>query len=138
MSNFKIYSNAFRFIITQSSKVPSGYSEVKGDFRWLYGYVFGEKQIIKDRALSSAEYRYLRQNKDNLSGIFCIVGRIGEKISIQFDPLVQYNLFFAHAVGIDAVSNDMLGLNRIIDGQKFNDTFFYDSLPITLHCEVAP
>lgn len=82
------------FLITTIDVDFGEMKRIDHNYKKLYGYVFTKDKVIKNKILDNSESSFVEKNKDTLSGIFCYLRISDGVISLQVDPLVQYNLFY--------------------------------------------
>ena len=89
MMLMKINKENNNFII--SNKLKDG---IENNIIFLFGYCFTEENIIKNREITIDEYKYIKNNRNILSGIFFVICHLENKIEVIIDPLCQYNIYY--------------------------------------------
>lgn len=119
----KINNESNTFII--SNKLKHG---IKNDIIFLFGYCFTEKNIIKNRKITIDEYKYIKNNRNILSGIFFVICQIKNKIEVIIDPLVQYNVYYYFNNNELTISNNLFEIAKLHNLKVENEDYIKDNI----------
>ena len=117
----KINNEPNTFII--SNKLKHG---IKNDIIFLFGYCFTEKNIIKNRKITIDEYKYIKNNRNILSGIFFVICKTENKIEVIIDPLVQYNVYYYFNNNELTISNNLFKIAKLHNLKVENEDYIKD------------
>ncbi|WP_341938840.1 hypothetical protein [Marinimicrobium sp. C2-29] len=124
--SFSCFFEEKYFYITNDTDSTGRLNELEDQY-FLYGHCFTDSDILKDQALTRSEFEYIRDNHDELSGLFVCVGVVDGNVELLVDPLVQYPVFYVENDGAFAISNKLSELSRDYY-DKPNMKYLFDSL----------
>ena len=98
----------------------------KNDIIFLFGYCFTDNTIIKNRIITSEEYNYINENRNEIGGIFVVIHKNNNKISMIIDPLVQYNIFYYFTNKDLTISNNIFEIAKNHNLRNENKNFIHN------------
>lgn len=123
MMLMKINKENNNFII--SNKLKDGIEE---NIIFLFGYCFTEENIIKNREITIDEYKYIKNNRNILSGIFFVICHLENKIEVIIDPLCQYNIYYYLNDDELTISNNLFKISKWHDLKVINEDYIKDNI----------
>ena len=117
----QIFKKNNEFII--SNKLKDG---IKNNIIYLFGYCFTEENIIKNREITIDEYKYIKNNRNILSGIFFVICKTESKIEVIIDPLCQYNVYYYINDNELTISNNLFKIAKLHDLKVINEDYIKD------------
>jgi hypothetical protein len=100
--------------------------DIKNNIIFLLGYCFTEENIIKNREITIDEYKYIKNNRNILSGIFFVICKTESKIEVIIDPLVQYNIYYYLNDDELTISNNLFKIAKLHNLKVENENYVKD------------
>lgn len=130
--NFDIYVDDNNFLISDMCNLANIRTKklqkiINSEF-YIFWYCFLDDDIVKNSKITKKQFQYILKNKDKNSGIFVAISKEEENITIVFDPLVQYSMFYHIKNNITTISNNIFLISELHNLKEPEDKYLFDNI----------
>lgn len=95
---------------------------------YLFGYAFLNNNHKQYERLTQDDFKWLKSNNIDASGVFCALNYYEGKVEICIDPMCQFNIFYYTSNEYFTISSNIEMIRDAHNLQEIDDDFLFDQI----------
>jgi hypothetical protein len=130
---FNLYIGNNNFIITNLNipiqfQLENKIFLIDDNISQIFGYCFTENDILKNKSISNVELEWILENREKNSGIYTVINKRKDAITLNLDPLSQYSVYYYQNDEVITLSNNLFLISQLHGLTILEDRYLYDSI----------